>query len=78
MEKISKEDFEVFDFRNNRDGGYKYMGNGRWYNHEMYVDALKAAGLAEPNWFEKTPLHWRYFYFMTMGVIIGYLLGLII
>lgn len=37
---ISKEDFEVYDKHLDKDNSYKSLGNGRWYNDEMYQEAL--------------------------------------
>ena len=38
--KINKEDFEVYDKHLDRDNSYKSLGDGRWYNNEMYQEAI--------------------------------------
>lgn len=41
---IEKEDFEVYDKLLNNDGGaYKKLNGNRWYNDEMYQEALSKA-----------------------------------
>lgn len=38
---ITKEDFEVFDKHLDKDNSYKSLGNGRWYNAEMYEEFIR-------------------------------------
>lgn len=41
---IRKEDFQVYDKHLGNDGGaYKKLGEGTWYNDEMYQEALREA-----------------------------------
>lgn len=76
--KISKKDFEVYDKHLDKDNSYKSLGNGRWYNHEMYQEALvkngDLSGVTTRNWFEKLPIHWKLIYYYIGGIITGLLL----
>lgn len=71
--KVKKEDFEVFDKHLDKDNSYKSLGNGRWYNNEMYQEALVKNGDLF-NWFERIPLHWKLIYYYVGGIITGLLL----
>ena len=40
MRRPDKKDFEVYDKHLDKDGSYKSLGDGRWYNNYMYQEAL--------------------------------------
>lgn len=51
----------------------------RWEEGNMSVKDLQDElyvlyDVSKRNWFERLPLHWRYVYYMSGGIIIGLLL----
>ena len=40
--------------------------------------ALPISDVIERNWFEKLPLHWRYIWYMSGGMVIGFMINYVL